>query len=127
MATRTATLTCQIEHRGDAGEEASSVIEVVGGLLSGYTARKCETLQLGSGAADQAVTFTSPIAFLIKTNDNEFSLRLKAGEQLLLNLRTMLIWCHDEAAKFPTDITSVLLTGNGSTSSDIEIWVIEKP
>lgn len=83
-------------------------------------------LSLAASASDQAVTFTGAIGIVIMSHDNYFKLRLLTGETLLTNLRLFTVWANDEDTALASTV-SVLLTGNGTTPADLEIWIIEKP
>lgn len=95
--------------------------------LAGYTGiTPGRRLSLAAVAADQAVTFVGAIGLIIISHDNFFKLRLATGETLMTNLRLFVAWASDEDTALASTV-NVLLTGNGTTTADIEIWIIEKP
>lgn len=118
------TLSIQFDHVDDTGESPSKKLcESL--ILSGYTdATISKYIALASGASDQAVSFTDAIGVLL-VSDTPFSLRLAGGETLLTNLRAFVVWCDD--ALDGAAQTSVLLSGNGSSVSNIEAIILEKP
>lgn len=124
-----ASLRIMLDFLDDDGQKASESLDtdrLTGGvLLAGYTAHDVKSLLLPAAATDQAVTFTDCIGIVIVTEDFEFSARLVAGQQLMANLRCFVAWAHDTAAGIWT--TSILLTGNTVTPSDLRIYIIEKP
>lgn len=124
MATRTATLRTILEAVSDVGELPDQKLDV-SAALDGYTDFTVRSVPLAAAAADQAFTFTGVIAVVIASRDNPFKLRLAAGETLLANLKLFIAWAKDEATAIKT--TSFLLTGNGSNTANLDMWLIEKP
>ena len=131
MATKEAALRIVLQHLNDTGESPekaldTDIIDQAGLVLSEYTdLTPGRRVLLAAAAADQAITFTNAIALVIVSHDNAFKLRLAAGETLLTNLRAFVVWADDEDDAVKA--TSVLLTGNGVTTADLELWIIEKP
>ena len=52
-------------------------------------------------------------------------MRVASGETLLTNLRAFMVWADDTADGILQ--TSVLVTGNGATTANLTVVVIEKP
>ena len=125
MPTKSATLRLLLSVINDVGDQPEKEFDESLVLDSFATFTPGGRLLLAAAGADVAVTFTDAIGLLIFSHDNAFSLRLAAGEALLGNLRCHLFFCDDEIAG--AHVTSVLLTGNTVTPSDIEYWIIEKP
>jgi len=123
MATFTSKTT--IEYTNEAGEQPSKEFDEAAlslASLTGYTVKK---MLLAAAGSDVAISFTSAIGLFIYSHDNPFKLRLAAGETLMANLRKFEILADDTVDGVLA--TSVLLSGNTVTPSDLEIWIIEKP
>jgi len=125
MPTKNLTLRTIISAANDLGEQPAKELDE-SLTVDGFTQWRVEYVQLAAAGADVAVAFTAAVALFVFSHDNPFSLRLAAGETLMGNLRQFgPIMCDDEDDEALT--TSVLLTGNGVTPSDIEVWIVEKP
>ena len=81
-------------------------------------------IQLAAAASDQALTFTAGSFVKIYSHDNGFKIRLAADETLSGLIRHFCIEAQNATNAALT--TSVLLTGNGSTVADLEVWIVEK-
>lgn len=124
MAVKSAVLRLLLSSIDDTGYDPSKEADA-SLTLSGYTdITPGRRLTLAAGASDQALSFTEAVGLVIISHDNPFKLRIAAGETLLTNLRRFVLWCDDEDDG--ARATSVLLTGNGSTPADLEVWIIEK-
>lgn len=86
-----------------------------------YTVKQ---ITLAPAADDQAVTFTAAI-MLVVVGDGAFGLRLAAGETLLTNSRMHAFVADDEDASVHE--TSILLTGNGASTVNVTVIIVEKP
>ena len=81
-------------------------------------------LSLAAAADDQVLSFTAGSYLKIFSHDNGFKIRFASGETLSGLLRSFEIVATNATNGALT--TSVLLTGNGSSVSDLEIWIVEK-
>lgn len=129
MATQNATLRIIAEVSDDTGQEEScgldSQIAPFGPLvLSGFKVRSEQTIVVGPSAADQAVAMVAPAGFILLSTE-KISLRIKTAEQLLSDLRFYGFWA-DDSGDTAHALTSILLTGNGSTEAIVKILIIEK-
>jgi len=120
-----ATARLVVQSFNDTGEPAEKTLDETL-LLSGfYDITPGRRMYLAASASDTAVTFTDVIGLVLYSHSNPFKLRLADAETQLDNLRMFVVMADDEDDG--AHQTSVLLSGNGSTPSDIEIWLIEKP
>lgn len=129
--TLNAALRLVVEHANDTGESPEKTLDTkaldrAGLVLSGYDSiTPGKRLKLAPTDDDVEVTFTAAIGIVIVSRDYSFKLRHAVGETLLGNLRAYVVWAADIDTEIAT--TSVLLTGNGADTSNLEIWIIEKP
>jgi hypothetical protein len=113
-------------HYNNPGEEADKVLPFKAVLSELGDATCARRLQLAAAADDLPVTFGEASAlYLVSRNGERFGWRLAAGETLVENQLAFL-----SQTRRTTDAsglqTSILLTGNGSTICDLEIWIVEK-
>lgn len=125
MATKSVSARLILSALNDAGEQSAKDFDE-SLILSAFTdLTPGRRIQLAAGAVDQAMTFTACIGLLIFSHDTPFKLRLAAAQAQLDNVRSFFVFCDDKDDAAHT--TSVLLSGNTVTPSDVEVWVIEKP
>lgn len=126
---RLANFLFRVEIREDSGQAPTYAFDtdaILGGLLlSGWKVKHIDEIMLAASAVDQVVPFTDAICILLMTADNEFSLRLVAAQAQLTNQRVFFSLAHDTLQGVHT--TSVLLSGNGTTPSQIYAIILEKP
>lgn len=125
MPTPSTTLRLLLSQLDDVGSPASKSFDktiTLAGLQQWTCARR---LTLAAAGADVPLTFTDALQVVVYSHDNAFKLRLGAGETLLANLKVFAFATASTATGAKQ--TSVLLTGNGTTPSDIEVWISEKP
>lgn len=114
-----------LQHVSDTGETPEKEYDEEYTLTGFADITPGRRLKLAAAAADQALTFTDVIGILITSRDNPFDLKVGAGETALTNLRSFFVLAED--TDDGVHQTSVLLSGNGSNESNLEIWLIEKP
>ncbi len=125
MSSPAVTVRLIVESQQDTGDVADKKLDIAtilqGTGLTDYTPGR--RLKLGAAAADQALTFTAGSLIIIVSRDNPFKVRLAAGGTLtgLLKIFAVVASDDDETALS----TSVLLTGNGDTAAELEIWIVE--
>lgn len=125
MATKNMSLRTILTYLDDIGATDRSPFDETL-TLSGYSdATPGRRLTLAAAASDQAVTFTSGALVFIFSHDNTFKVRLASGETLMSNLRQFGPVMVNVATNNALS-TSILLTGNGTTTADLEIHIIEK-
>ena len=129
MATQNATLRSIVELSDDTGQEESCGLDSQDSpfgplVLSGYKVRSEQTVIVLPAAADQVVAMVAPCGFILLSTE-KVQLRIKAGEQLLSNLRYYAFWAED-SGDIAHALTSILLTGNGSTEALVKILIVEK-
>ena len=113
-----------LKFRDDVGSSARSPLDETFTLDEYMDATPGRMLTLAADADDVAVTFTSACLLYIRSLDNKFSLRLEDGGVLLENLVSFGPLVSNAATNGCID-TSVLLTGNGSTTASLEIYIVE--
>ncbi len=125
MPTKSAALRVMLSAVNDSGMEPDKAFDesLVLAMFNDFTPGR--RIQLAAGAVDQVVAFTAALALLVFSHDNPFKLRVNDVETLLPNLRCFLIWADDKDEAAAS--AAVFLSGNGTTPSDVEVWVIEKP
>lgn len=109
----------------DTGESPAKGFDETLSLSSFLDVTPGRRLTLAASADDQAFTFTSGAFLVIYSHTNSFKVRMAAGETLMSNLRLFGPVMVGAATNNALS-TSVLLSGNGSTTADLEIWVVEK-
>lgn len=125
MATKNMTIRTIIQPANDTGAEPVATFDETVSL-SGYSDMTASRrMTLAAAGSDVAVTFTNAALLFIFSHDNKFSLRLGAGQTLLQNLKQFGPVVVNDATNSAL-ATSVLLSGNGTTPSDLEIWITEK-
>lgn len=125
MPTKSVEIRTILKARNDTGETPEKEFDETL-TLSGFSDHTPgRRLTLAAAASDTAFTFTAGAALLIYSHDNTFKLRLGAGETLLSNMRQFGPIVVNAATNNALS-TSVLLSGNGTTPADLEIWVFEK-
>lgn len=111
-------------HADEDGASTSKTLDLAL-ALTGYTDFTVRRILLAAGAVDQVLAFTGVVALILYSHDNPFKVRLAAGETLAPNTRLVVLYGHDEDEAVCS--TSVLLSGNGTTPSSIEAWLVEQP
>ena len=129
MATQNATLRIIAEVSDDTGQEESCGLDSQAApfgplVLSGFKVRSEQTVVVLPAAADQVVAMVAPCGFILLATE-KVQLRIKVGEQLLTHLKAFLFWAED-SGDVAHALTSILLTGNGSTESIVKILILEK-
>lgn len=125
MATKNISIRTILELRDDTGAVESKGFDETLTLSSFLDVTPGRRITLAAAASDQAVTFTAGAALFIYSHTNSFKLRMASGETLMSNLRQFGPVVSNVATNNST-VTSVLLSGNGSTTADLEIWIVEK-
>lgn len=124
MATLSTAMRFVLEQYNDTGESPAKDFDERLQLAAFTDHTPGRRLQLQADDEDRPFTFTNAVALLIFSHDEPFALRLAADETLMSGLRMFVVW--GDAVDGEVVSTSVLLTGNGETDSDLEIWIIEK-
>jgi len=125
MATKELALRMILQLREDLGASPEKTLDIQHSLSSFLDATPGRMIALAPAAANQALTFTAACALVIVSRDYPFSIRLAADETLITNQRFFVSATDDEDASGLE--TSVLLTGNGSNTANLEVWIVEMP
>jgi hypothetical protein len=127
MATKSATLRGILELIRDTGETPSCDLDE-SLVLSGWEGLTHREFKLSAAAVDTALGLVNDSSLvIIISHDNPFSVRLKAAEKLLEDVRFFAFMATDPTAAAydvagPSDI---LLTGNGTNETQLEIYTID--
>ncbi len=125
MATKQLEVRTVIAQRDDIGAVDSKDFDETTTLASFLDVTPGRRITLAAAASDTAITFTNAAFFFIRSHTNSFKLRLAAGETLMSNLIQFGPIVSNVATNSSL-ATSVLLSGNGSTTADLEVWIVEK-
>ena len=126
MATKSTILRLSLEAINDVGESPDKEFDEQL-TLSGYDEVVVRRKKLSNSGADVSLVLSATvIGLIVFAHDFPFSLRLVSGEALVANCRLYVIWADDENDSALTT-AEILLTGNSSNDSDLEVWEIVLP
>jgi len=124
MATKTLTtrsITSLANDTGHADEKDFDESLTISGFSDVTPGRR---IKLAAAADDYVLSFTAGSYVHIFSHDNGFKVRLASAETLSGLLREFKIVAQN--ATNTALSTSILLTGNGTTTADLEVWIVEK-
>lgn len=125
MATKSVSVRVIIQQTDDTGEVADKGFDRTVELSSFSELTPGRRINLAASADDYEVAFTNASLLFVYSHTNKFGVRVADGETLQENLQMYGPFVSN-AATNEVISGSILLTGNGSTPSDLEVWIVEK-
>lgn len=96
--------------------DQTTILNATGGTL-------VDSFVLGAAASDQTLALPANTGILVVSKDYPFSVKLRSGETALAGLMMYLAAGNDGGTQI-VGSGSMLLSGNGSNASRLEVWAV---